>query len=641
MSNRITSATLLIIVFLCASSALAVSNDANDYIAAGRADMFSQPMTLSGFRLAYQDFEVGLNDQSCTDCNSNKELLFLHALAKTAMLFIDNNDAPVDSFLELAQRFGITFLGDALDTLDVNVPLNSSGCYIIPTGAMQAVTAAVPLLVDKIDAIIAELDDINDPNFKIFFTPAETGLENDLEVDYAEVLILKGFALALKSHIETQQAYDLKISISGKIKTIVDSLFCGQEPGVDFYINSDLLNLYPNLLKVLPTQNYPAVNGAAILAQSGADLIASIDYYFEALNYILSEAGPQENHLIYIDPNDTAILDAFNEKLTALRDSLNNDTVATYHAETTKTYDIYDSTPTLIGQLILVYNFTGLGGEYGSLTFNDSAPDGTPSPWEIGWFSRNGSGIEVDVEYYSPTEWREGYFEGTMSSDENSITGATFEYWGSDWGTLSDLSGELVSTENSNVRVDLNPIFGNSERYPAPVSPRNLLPQFNSLNEPVAGTFGHGLGNDATLGGILPDMTQGDWTPGFPTISITAPDNRAAETVSGDPNTGTFRIRRVGNTDNARTVYFTRSGTATFGSTGDYTLSANGSALLVTSVAIPADQNHVDITVTPVDNFLAEPNETVILTLKANAAYNLSSTNSERTATVTILDNEP
>jgi hypothetical protein len=84
-------------------------------------------------------------------------------------------------------------------------------------------------------------------------------------------------------------------------------------------------------------------------------------------------------------------------------------------------------------------------------------------------------------------------------------------------------------------------------------------------------------------------------------------------------------------------VYFTRGGTATFGAAGDYTLST----LLATSVVIPIGHPSVDITVTPVDNSLAEPNETVILTLKANAAYNLSSTNSERTATVTILDNEP
>jgi hypothetical protein len=88
-------------------------------------------------------------------------------------------------------------------------------------------------------------------------------------------------------------------------------------------------------------------------------------------------------------------------------------------------------------------------------------------------------------------------------------------------------------------------------------------------------------------------------------------------------------------------VYFGRSGKAKYGSTGDYTLSANGSLLTTgASVVMPKDQNYVDITVTPVDNLLYELTETVILTLKTNAAYNLSSTISERTATVTILDND-
>jgi uncharacterized membrane protein YciS (DUF1049 family) len=84
-------------------------------------------------------------------------------------------------------------------------------------------------------------------------------------------------------------------------------------------------------------------------------------------------------------------------------------------------------------------------------------------------------------------------------------------------------------------------------------------------------------------------------------------------------------------------VYFTRSGTATIGAAGDYTLST----LLATSVVILSGQPSVDITVTPVNNFVAEPNETVILTLAANATYNLTPTVPQRTATVTIADDEP
>ena len=58
--------------------------------------------------------------------------------------------------------------------------------------------------------------------------------------------------------------------------------------------------------------------------------------------------------------------------------------------------------------------------------------------------------------------------------------------------------------------------------------------------------------------------------PGPPILSISAVDNQAAETVSGAPaNTGTFRISRVGSTTSPLTVYFSRTGTATFGAAGD------------------------------------------------------------------------
>ena len=72
-------------------------------------------------------------------------------------------------------------------------------------------------------------------------------------------------------------------------------------------------------------------------------------------------------------------------------------------------------------------------------------------------------------------------------------------------------SGELIGTEVVDANIDLNPVFGSSVRYPTPVHPRDLLPEFDDWNGPLPGTMGHGLNNDPTLGGILPDMTQDDW----------------------------------------------------------------------------------------------------------------------------------
>lgn len=125
-----------------------------------------------------------------------------------------------------------------------------------------------------------------------------------------------------------------------------------------------------------------------------------------------------------------------------------------------------------------------------------------------------------------------------------------------------------------------------------------------------------------------------------PVLSISPSDATAPESGTPPTNTGAFTISRTG-TIGALTVNFTRSGTATFGATRDYTLFANGVNLTGMSVVIPNGQDHVDIAVNPVDDLLAEPTQTVILTLKTNTAYALTSTPSARTATVSILDNEP
>jgi hypothetical protein len=72
------------------------------------------------------------------------------------------------------------------------------------------------------------------------------------------------------------------------------------------------------------------------------------------------------------------------------------------------------------------------------------------------------------------------------------------------------------------------------------------------------------------------------------------------------------------------TVYYTAGGTATSG--GDYSsLSGN--------VIIPADSSTATITVTPINDAAFESDETVILTLSANAAYVIGSPSSD---TVTI-----
>jgi len=114
-------------------------------------------------------------------------------------------------------------------------------------------------------------------------------------------------------------------------------------------------------------------------------------------------------------------------------------------------------------------------------------------------------------------------------------------------------------------------------------------------------------------------------TTTLPTLTVVATDPDAAET---GPDPGVFTITRAGDSTSALTVIYSLAGTAINGS--DYNS-------LGTSVIIPAGAASATVTVTPIDDFLVESNETVLLTLSSNALYTVGAPNN---ATVTIADND-
>lgn len=126
-----------------------------------------------------------------------------------------------------------------------------------------------------------------------------------------------------------------------------------------------------------------------------------------------------------------------------------------------------------------------------------------------------------------------------------------------------------------------------------------------------------------------------------PLVTIDAIDASAAETATGETaDTGTIRISRTGSTTNALTVKFARTGTATHGTTADYTMTVGGIALTITTIVIPAGQDHIDLVLLPIDNTAEELTETAIITLAASTAYNLDPVTANRAAAISILDND-
>lgn len=112
-------------------------------------------------------------------------------------------------------------------------------------------------------------------------------------------------------------------------------------------------------------------------------------------------------------------------------------------------------------------------------------------------------------------------------------------------------------------------------------------------------------------------------TNGPPSVSVTASDPNASE--SGDP--GVFTFARS-TTTNALTVFFTLSGSAT---------SSVHYANIGNSVVIPAGASNRTVTISPINNAVADGNKTVVLTLATNATY---AVNSPTQAVVTIYDDE-
>ena len=111
----------------------------------------------------------------------------------------------------------------------------------------------------------------------------------------------------------------------------------------------------------------------------------------------------------------------------------------------------------------------------------------------------------------------------------------------------------------------------------------------------------------------------------LPIVSIAASDRTASEPGT---NTGAFTITRTGDMTAALTVSYTVSGTATTGT--DY-------SALFGSVVIPAAAATAAILVTPLDDLVVEPTETIIVTLVASSAYTIGTPSA---STVRVRDND-
>ncbi len=480
----------------------------DDYIAAGKTYLFKG--TISDIHLAYSVFELAMNDP---DEPKTRELLFLHSVSRTMMLFVRNDGGAVDSFREIAARFDVEITGDTLDFeyVELTYPENENGDYEIPEGAPDGdeihdlfnnwLAVEIGLILDNLELISETPSDL----FAVFFEPEHTGMSQRFMVGYGEVLLLKGILMATQANITAGNAYNTTLNNFDDIMAELDA--------DTFSINNHLLIANPEMFKLLPTPNDPSI-GKDALSQAKADMLYGIDYTIDGIEYVKSQSnswqGIEVERFLYIEEDDFGVADSVIGIFEKLRDSILNDNSQYYTLETSKAYDLssskFDS-----GRIVILYDFLGIPVCGGSL---DLTGGSITSSWEIDEAHTDNEDplyVELWLESYADGNWSGGYIGIYFNSDKTEVESAYFEYWGHiGSGTIEDINGQLLSTETSELELDLNPIYG-STRYPEPVSPRLLLPEFDEFNTPLAGTFGNGIGYDATLGGILPGMTQEDW----------------------------------------------------------------------------------------------------------------------------------
>jgi hypothetical protein len=486
-----------------------------DYTIPAREQLFTG--TLSGLTEAYRILSEGMNDEAVT--GDKRELIFLHALARTGMLVFDRNDVAVrTSLIEIAQPFGVTVTGDKFfpaeandpDRVRLNLPIDSGdpNCVRIPPGAdVNAAAEAInTAILPEIDAILAELTSVTDtPAFSMTLTPAETGLSGTVEVDYGDVLSFKASLLAVKAMLygAANPAYDLAIDLENPIFA---GWQCDMLPASTTM--NTILDAYPNLLKTLPD------TGRERLSQTKQNLSAAVEAAAAAMDYITAETDDQQDDLLQIDPSDPGFV-AARSNLTNLRMSLDDGASAAYTYGSKETFTLTRDQQT-IGRIALERDFVFGDDETGFLELQNLAD--LPARWDVSSFNVTGTDMQVGTEVWTTDGPWWGWFDGAVSADGTQVTNLTFQYW-APWplesGTITGLTAERTSSRPMTIRVDPNPVLAGA------VEPRDMLPLVDAEGRPIAGTVGHGLKDDPTLGGVLPGTTQQDWIPG-PWVAKTA-----------------------------------------------------------------------------------------------------------------------
>lgn len=516
---------------------------ASEAIATGKTQLFQK--TVSGAMSAYQTFQGAYSGNYATATDEQKIKIRVYLSATRIMdMLLRNDGGSIDTIAELMAQYGVTRTGDAFDTLDIIRPtMNDDEKIILPQTAppsaetiraflagpflstvnasiadMDAAIALCPAAGEGIDReiIAKDLIDATDP------------YQPDVEIDAGDYYLLRSTLKFMKAYALICAGYNHDIDIREIVALV--NLEAGQE------MIKRLLDRYPDFLKISDNVK---------LNEARLTLIDAVTDYETASAKIRgdndTQAGAEELFSLE-DDYDYYDESLYRENLAKAKTSLQNNTPILLTEERFGTvYSVYGGNSFTTNEISWwekglfpeQYGYTYLGESSASATFS-----GQYAYYII--TTRTGNIAAVDSVQCS---------DATLSlhADGNAPNWSNINNGAPD-GSYALLGGggigqgdfgegafiviqpsapiNLLTVNLTNIpadsplrlqlgedRLNFFPFFGNGTNAKAL---RDMLPQLNEYGYPVPGTMGHGLGDSPTLGGILPDYTQEQWTREWP-----------------------------------------------------------------------------------------------------------------------------
>ena len=448
--------------------------------------------TISGLLDAYGIFDQAMADSGA---NSDPAINGYYAVARMAnILFRDNGTS--ESLVTVLHQYGYNLAGDEVGKLHLDAPVDSDGNIILPENAPSLETLRNFLatsLIAEIDGALGNLGVIAS-SFKEIIPAIDINSDVNLEIDFGDILLFRAGLKGLKAAILTATAYNLDLDPHLPVTTL----------NADVFNMKRLLDYYPDLLNLL-TSTTPT--GADQLDDAKSALIAFITDYVTASADIRGDTDTTVGAEEFIAFDDCQLREEqfFRNVLNGLQVSLQAtqpvNQVANLLLDQGERWLIQDD---LDSSKEMAVEFWTDGGE-----FESSGPSRFIAP---------GGDVACIIENATTTlylefdDWVDGqpcYGEASLTATamtDTTVSGSYFvDYYGSTPNCMGTNSGTFSGTrevQEVHLNTNLNPLFDDKPDL------RDLLPDFDNSGEPLPGTMGHGLGDDATLGGMLISLEE-------------------------------------------------------------------------------------------------------------------------------------